>query len=368
MQRTSYAALRMFVVVWGVIDSRQLMVPDFLKMTIKTIAQLCSMLKVTVQEFQQLLAEPEYSCYTIPKKNGGFRTLESPQGLLLEVQGRLAEYMQPFYTVNKLTCVHGFVKAIQGQQKFGVLSNAKMHISKPFVMNMDIKNFFDSITTKQVKHALLRNLFFVSDEVATAIALLCTHRKKLPTGAPTSPVLSNIVFYCLDDTLMQLVDEINATKSEDEIAVTYTRYADDLTFSGNESLVLVMVERINSIISYNGFEINIKKTRGQRPYAAQWVTGVKVNEKLNVSRLYIRRLRAILHSMQNNNIVDAVRKYFNIPLTINFEISNIQKMLSSVRSQIAWVGLVRGKSDEVYLKLKSTFALAERKILAVPED
>jgi RNA-directed DNA polymerase len=335
-------------------------------MAIKTVAQLCKMMDVKPREFHEVLKVPTYETYSIAKKNGGVRNIEAPQGMLRVLQGSLCKYMQPFYTIHKLPCVHGFVKAIDVNHKYGVVSNAMPHLDKPFVLNMDIKNFFDTISAKAIKQALMDTPFLVTDEVSTAIALLCTHQKKLPTGAPTSPLLSNIVFYWVDNALMQLVDEVNQFKTADEVAVTYTRYADDLTFSGSEKLVRGMMERIINILQHNGFEVNVKKTRGQTVYGAQWVTGVKVNQKPNISRLYIRKLRAILHNMQTNFVDDAVRKHFKLPAMQQVEVSDVQKMLNSVRSQIGWVGLVRGKTDELYLKLKNNFDVAERNILVAP--
>lgn len=321
------------------------------------------MLQVTAQEFQQVLEMPEYVNYSIPKKSGGARAVEAPQGLLRELQGRLAKYMQPFYTQHKLPCVHGFVKAFKNEPKYGVLTNAKPHLNKPCVLNMDIKNFFDSISTKQVKQALQQYPFMVSDEVSTAIALLCTHNKKLPTGAPTSPLLSNIVFYRVDKALIDLVNEMNRTKSKDDVAINYTRYADDLTFSGSVNLVTAIQRRIDVYLNYHGFEVNTQKTRLQKTYAAQWVTGIKVNDKPNVSRLYIRNLRATIHNLQNNTATNAVRKHPKAQPNKEIAFTDMHGMLNSVRSKIAWVGLVRGKTDEVYLKLKRNYKEAEKKIL-----
>ncbi len=327
------------------------------------------MLQVTAKEFQHILALPEYVSYSIPKKSGGIRAVEAPQGLLRELQGRLAKYMQPFYTQHKLPCVHGFVKAFNNEPKYGVLTNAKPHLNKPCVLNMDIKNFFDSISAKHVKQALQQYPFMVSDEVSTAIALLCTHNKKLPTGVTTSPLLSNIVFYRVDKALIDLVNEINSTKCKDDVAIYYTRYADDLTFSGEVKLVNEIQARIVEILASYGFEVNTKKTRLQKTYAAQWVTGIKVNNKPNVSRLYVRNLRATIHNLQNNTATDAVKKHLGTTPNKEIDLSDVHTMLASIRSKIAWVGLVRGKTDDVYLKLKRNFKEAEQKILLheVPE-
>ncbi len=123
------------------------------------------MWQVPAKKFHHILALLDYVSYSIPKKSGGIRAVEAPQGLLRELQGRLAKYMQPFYTQHKLPCVHGFVKAFNNEPKYGVLTNAKPHLNKPCVLNMDIKNFFDSISAKHVKQALQQYPFMVSDEV-----------------------------------------------------------------------------------------------------------------------------------------------------------------------------------------------------------
>ena len=124
-----------------------------------------------------------------------------------------------------------------------------------------------------------------------------------------------------------------------------------------------MQVRIVEILASNGFKVNTQKTRLQKTYAAQWVTGIKVNDKTNVSRLYVRNLRAAIHNLQNNTATDAVKKHKGTKANKEIDLSDVHGMLSSVRSKIAWVGLVRGKTDEVYLKLKSNFEKAEKKIL-----
>jgi len=317
---------------------------------------LCKSLRITPDELHKVMAQPKYMEYAIPKKSGGFRHILAPQGKLREVQGRLVEPLQMWYASKRLSCVHGFVRTFKNQPKLGVLSNASPHVAKPYVLNMDIKNFFESISAKQVMQALMDAPYHLNEQLAKAIALLGTYEKKLPTGAPTSPVLSNMVFYRIDYALMQWVDEVNAQKSAQDVKVIYTRYADDLTFSGSENLVLEIKDRVINSITSNGFEINTQKTRAQKMYGQQWVTGVKVNEKLNVSRLYIRNLRATLHNLQTNTTDDAARKYFNWSGQQVVDEAAIAKMYGSVQSKIAWVGMVRGKTDAVYLKLRQKFS------------
>ena len=320
----------------------------------QTLEELIRTAGVTPQVFYGLLANPEYWTYQIPKKNGGFRNIVAPQYALANAQSCLSKYLQNIYTNHRLSCVHGFVQSIRND-KYGVLSNASPHVSKPFVLNMDISNFFESITAKQVKETLCSWPFYFGNQEANAIALLCTYQKKLPVGAPTSPVLSNMVFSKIDTTLMQLVEKINNTISEDDVAVTYTRYADDLTFSGSRNLVLQLKKQIVQIINNAGFEVNIKKTRGQTIYGPQWVTGIKVNEKLNTSRYYIRNVRAVLHQMHTKPKAEVVRRYLQLPTSIIIDEMHVQKMLNSVQSKIGWIGCVRGNKDKLYLRLKQQY-------------
>jgi RNA-directed DNA polymerase len=323
----------------------------------QTLEELIKTAGVTPQIFYGLLANPEYRAYQIPKKNGGFRNIVAPQYALANAQSCLAKYLQHMYAYHRLSCVHGFVQSIRNHQ-YGVLSNASPHVGKPFVLNMDISNFFESISAKQVNETLRSWPFYFGDQEAKAVALLCTYQKKLPVGAPSSPVLSNMVFSKIDVALMQLVEKINNMISKDDVAVTYTRYADDLTFSGSRNLVLQFKKQIVQIINNAGFEVNVKKTRGQNTYGPQWVTGIKVNEKLNISRYYIRNVRAVLHQMRTKPTAEVVSRYLQLPVSISIDEMHVQKMLNSVQSKIGWIGCVRGNTDNLYLRLKQQYSEA----------
>jgi RNA-directed DNA polymerase len=343
-------------------------VPDFNDefLVMRSLEELLKILAISSELLRQLLAAPEYTIYHIPKKSGGTRTIQAPQGLLRQTQVLLAKYLQTVYSRHHLPCVHGFVPSA-GLLKYGVLSNAVPHLDKPFVLNMDIKKFFESISAKKVKKSLCEFPYYFNEEVATAIALLCTYQKQLPTGAPTSPVLSNMVFYIPDVALLQWITDVNEIKQIDETAIGYTRYADDLTFSGPSNLVLSLQDRIISFLATEGFEINAKKTRAQTPHGPQWVTGIKVNERLNISRYYIRNLRAVIHQMRVHAAEVVVRRYLKLPATTQINTAHVKKMLSSVQSKIAWVGMVRGKADPVYLRLQNQFNVA-REVMPVNES
>ncbi|MFN5884471.1 MAG: hypothetical protein ACK445_03945, partial [Bacteroidota bacterium] len=163
------------------------------------------------------------------------------------------------------------------------------------------------------------------------------------------------------------ITDVNEIKQIDETAIGYTRYADDLTFSGSANLVLSLQARIISFFATEGFEINAKKTRAQTPHGPQWVTGIKVNERLNISRYYIRNLRAVIHQMRVHAAEAVVCRYLKLPDTTQINTAHVKKMLSSVQSKIAWVGMVRGKADPIYLRLQTQFNVA-REVMLVKES
>ena len=139
-----------------------------------------------------------------------------------------------------------------------------------------------------------------SDEGASIISLLLTRNWILPAGSPTSPVISNIIFY---DTDLALHKFCIANK------LIYTRYADDLSFSG-DYISNDMIRAIKEIIINSNYKINERKVRLQTKQSAQYVTGIKVNSKLNVNRKYIRQLRSILHDWETNGLDNSSSRYY----------------------------------------------------------
>lgn len=169
-----------------------------------------------------------------------------------------------------------------------VATNATAHVGRAYVLNIDLKDFFPSIKRRMVISSL-RSLH-ADDDVARMIARLCTlspedgGEDNLPQGAPTSPILSNIVCVALDCRLSGLAQRYG---------LTYTRYADDITFCSDHNVYReegTFWKTLQSIISESGFTINSKKTRVLRPWQRQEVTGVTVNNKCNISRKYIKNL------------------------------------------------------------------------------
>jgi RNA-directed DNA polymerase len=245
-----------------------------------------------------------YVRFQVPKKSGGMRELSAPhRDLAAAQQWILIHILEKIPTHD---AAHGFVPGR------GTMSNAVAHVGRAAVVNLDLKDFFPSITFPRVK-GIFQELGF-SPAVATILALLCTEcpRRKveyagrvfhvatgprgLPQGACTSPALSNLLARRLDSRLNGLARKLG---------FTYTRYADDLTFSAAGEPVAktgYLLARVRHIVADEKLTVNETKTRVQRPGTRQTVTGIVVNKRPNVPRRTARRLRAILHQAKKTGL------------------------------------------------------------------
>lgn len=223
-------------------------------------------------------ADKHYNTYYLPKKSGGKRAIDCPGANLKAIQRWILKNHLNKLEVNKRAS--GFV------EKRGIKRNAMFHLNKRYILTIDIKNFFPSISQKQVFKTLEEQL---SDkEFAIKIAKICTFKRRLPQGAPTSPALSNLVFKKIDDEIMKYCN------SE---LITYSRYADDITFSSDNKHSLQLAYKfVNDILYKNGFNINTKKTRYLSGKGNISVTGVNINKGVpKVKSKLKRQIRAELH-------------------------------------------------------------------------
>jgi retron-type reverse transcriptase len=233
---------------------------------------------------------------TIPKRDGGERVILAPKRQLKALQRKVLRDL--LAKVPLAEPAHGF--------RIGrsITSNAQPHAGRAVVLNLDLKDFFPSITYPRVRGLVLSLGYPFS--VASALALLCTERDReafdhdgkryyvgvspraLVQGAPTSPVLANLVARRLDRRL-------NGVAAKN--GFTYTRYADDLSFSGDDpARALRVLDIAQRVIGEEKFAVNPAKTRLFRRSCRQVVTGLVVNDRPAVPRRLRRRLRAILHN------------------------------------------------------------------------
>lgn len=310
-------------------------------LSLKNSYELSNVFRLKFSKFIYVLEHASYREFTIPKAKGGKRTIEAPDEYILFIQKRLNKYLQAVYCRFKPQEVYGFVQSIKGEaQRHTIVTNAKNHIAKNNVLNIDLKDFFHSISATNVRELFQKPPFNFSEDLATCIALICCWNKRLPMGAATSPVVSNLFCLTLDQQLVAL-----ASKHK----LTYTRYADDLTFSSNDYLTEEMIAEIKNVIVENKFTINERKFRLQSKYKQQSVTGIKVNTKPNVDRSYIRNIRATLHDIKLNGLEKAAIKHYKFK---ELDEKLRHSFLLCISGKINFIGQVRGKGDLIYNKLR----------------
>ena len=229
-----------------------------------------------------------YRSFTIPKKTGTGRKIDSPRVFLKVIQRFLLDYYLESLKIHP--SVNSFIK------KRSVLDNARVHNRKAYVGTIDIKNFFGSITLEMVKKLLLQSGY--DRKEASLMSELCTLANVLPQGAPTSPILSNALLYQFD----QSMDEFTKEKG-----LNYSRYADDLTISGNDrEAVMKGLEKAELLLTSNySLHINKDKSRVVSFNGRQVVTGLVVNEKVQLPRYKRRQIRAAFHNASLKDKIDA---------------------------------------------------------------
>jgi len=259
-----------------------------------------------------------YSRFFIKKKSGDLREIKAPLPKLKEIQRALNVILQTVYKVQE--SAYGFV---QGKN---IADNARVHAGARFLLNVDIKDFFPSIYFKRIKIMLEKPPFLLTghrEPLSFLIANLCTEDGVLPQGAPTSPLLTNIICQRLDKRLQELAAQFNAR---------YSRYADDISFSSNDYIFTKrFMQRLEKILKADRFEINPKKTRIQGKAFRQEVTGLTINEKVNVSRQFRRSYRTLLHLYHTKGPEKAL-EYYARRMPENIVLSKGIKKINNPRS------------------------------------
>ena len=296
----------------------------------------------------------KYEFFKIKKKRGGYRQIKAPIKGTAILLNKLKPVLQELYRPKR--CVHGFVR------NKSVVSNAKEHRRRKYVLNVDLDDFYGHINFGRIRGLFMAKPFEIGPKAATVLAQLCTHDNSLPQGSPVSPILSNFIAADLDNKLTALAGRYN---------LYYTRYADDITFSttkGEFPSHIAYFEGSNPItgntfigkkleraISSSGFKINSGKVRLQIPSVRQEVTGLTVNEFPNVERKYVRKIRAMVHAWKKYGLIEAERehllKYAKSPPDIDSGELDGTYYKNVLYGHLAYLKMVRGENDEIYIKL-----------------
>lgn len=322
--------------------------------------------------FQQLknivYPKPPYKSFVIKKRNGDPRVIDEPRQRLKLIQQKILVFLDERAGPIK-PAVHGFAR------NRSILTNARKHCSSAthHILNLDLKDFFPSITFRRIRGALRKHPFHCSHEVASLLAHICTFNGTLPQGAPTSPFLSNMLCRTMDRDLTDLARRYRAT---------YTRYADDLTFSFNvrsaerlppaicivdDGGVTTGAELTELITTKHGFTINPAKTRVCNRFCRMEVTGLTVNRFPNVQRHFINKIRGALHAWETfgydkaqaeweKRIVDAAAgPYEQKPWKRQTRARVTPELKNVLWGKLLYVRMVRGKEDVLYTRLAERY-------------
>ena len=276
-----------------------------------------------------------YKRFSLPKKSGGYRTISAPMPRLKSLQHWILNNI--LVKIPTHNAANGFVS------DRSIMTNAINHIGKKTVVNVDLKNFFPTIHYKRVK-GVFTSLGY-SEQIATLFALVCTEpvrdemeldgktyhvangERFLPQGAPTSPAITNIICYKLDTRLEGVAKQLQ---------FSYTRYADDLSFSTNETgsedknLIQQLLWRVHKVVKEESFTVHPDKVKVMGQGTRQEVTGIVVNKKPGINRQTLHRFRALIHQINqsgiegkswkgNNHIVSEMVGYANFIMQVKPE-------------------------------------------------
>lgn len=320
-----------------------------------TAQQVAILLGITYKEFAKAFyrtpTKYQYRRFDIKKKNGGKRTIYSPNKQIKDIQRNIANILLEIY--KQKPSVHGFSK------NRSIVSNAKQHLGKKHIFNIDIKDFFPSIHFGRVKNLFMKAPFSLPHAPSTVLAHICCFENSLPQGAPTSPIITNMICSKMDTALQNIAKKHNCT---------YSRYADDISFSFtchhnrlpreiliSKSSGIEPGRKLAKIINENGFQINESKVRLCTGSNRFEVTGLIVNEFPNVRRHYVQQIKSMLYAWEKHGYENAQDEYYK-KYYFHKRATDRKPLLKNViMGKLSFLHMVRGNDDLIYINLAKRF-------------
>ena len=298
---------------------------------------------------ERMAMQPRYKVFHLPKSDDGdLRLIEDPGPVLKKFQNQLNYFLQSVYYFEKSYAGYGFVvNPVTDADRRNILTNARKHIGKPWLMQLDLRDFFHFVTRQKVEEVFASGPLFLKDDVCELLAANTTYMGRLPMGAPTSPVLSNLACRELDEQLYELAQAK---------LWTFTRYADDFSFSAARPFTRDDMQAVRDIIAAQGFEVNESKTRIFGPHDDKIVTGILLRGRGELRSGFLDEVTAEVRKLAS--VVEA--QHFHGELRTYW----VEKMKQQIRGKIAFIGFVLGVRNEQYINLRDDFYTA----CAPPEE
>lgn len=322
----------------------------------KTREDIADLLEINEKSLRYFLfvVRPEnmYTIFTIPKKRIGVRRISAPANELCAIQRKLAYILSLKY--NPKICAYGFIKGKN------IIGNANQHTKKNEILNIDLKDYFTQFHFGRIVGLLVSKPYSIGKEAAITIAQISCFNGVLPQGAPTSPILTNMLCAPLDNQLMKFAKKHG---------LVYTRYADDITFSSynrviSDSLIIkngdkiILNDALKQILQKNNVIENPEKITLRTRNARQEVTGLVVNKFPNIKREYYKNIRALLYNCKKNGIYKEALKYIDKGFCKNRDIVKYKDEIEKSHIIEEWYKTVlRGKVNFIkQIKGDNSFA------------
>jgi len=303
----------------------------------RRLRELASYFQLSLNKLKKCADHPNYYTFDLLKPDGNFRRIDTPRQPLKQFQAQLNFVLQSVYFQLRPQCVYGFVISAKNEDTpRNIYTHACCHLGQKWVLNLDLKDFFHSISIKQVKRIFKGANFSFTPKAADYLSRLTTFQGRLPMGAPSSPIISNFAAVSLDEKLQALAEQHKWV---------YTRFSDDLTFSGQKKISKMQIRAIEAIIRDCGFEPHSDKMVQQHIDDPPEVTGLLLlKDYPDVSPAY---LQSIKDDMKLLEWMGSRRAY----QSSNIRRQIFNRYVQSIRGKINFVGFVRGRQHSSYRKL-----------------
>lgn len=320
-----------------------------LRKAARSTTSLCTLLGTDQHTLERLGLQPRYKVFHLPKSEvGDLRLIEDPAPLLKKVQVTLNFYLQSAYFFEKSYAGYGFVvNPVTDEDRRNILTNARKHLGRPWLLQLDLCDFFHYVTEKKVREVFESPPLCFKEDACDLLTAVTTYLGRLPMGAPTSPVLSNFACREMDDSLHTL-----ATAKNWE----YTRYADDLALSSMRPFSPDELWALRQTVRDQHFQVNEQKTRLSGPDDEKIVTGILLRGKGELRPGFFQEVEKELRRLAA--VVEA--EHYHGELRTHW----VEKMKHQIRGKIAFVGFVLGTRQADYIRLRDDFYTA----CAPPEE
>ena len=310
--------------------------------SLNSLQALSTALKTDKRRLNIMAERPQYKSFSVPKRGGGERHIEAPMTQLKQVLHRLNSYLQSVYFFEKSRAAYGFIPGVRNDDdRRNVVTNAKKHTGRAHLLNMDLQDFFHSVTKEQVEEIFGGKPFKFRKPVRELLAGLTTYNNRLPMGTSTSPVLSNFACRQMDEELLAF---------SEAMLWVYTRYADDMSFSSRRPFEPEKIDSIRGIIRKYGFTINEKKTTLYGPDDEKVVTGLLVTNKVDLAPGYLQLVESEIGQLKS--IMQSQNEQGQLSTRW------VEQFKQQVRGRLSFAGFVLKSHNEEYRTLKDAYYTA----------